>query len=532
MDLPKPVPMTHAALIANIEQGRLKIPQFQRDFVWSKEMSAKLMDSIVKGYPIGTFIFWKTKERLRSIRDIGGIQLPEPPKGDFVEFILDGQQRLTSIFATLKGLEIERESGKKEKFSEMYVDLLAKEDEEIVTLEAEGRNPDDIIKLTKLIFGTITELAAYPTKHQSRIDKYRDQVKSYIFSTVLVENTPIDIATEIFTRVNVGGKPLSVFEIMVAKTFDMDKKFDLAEEYDALISTLEDVNYDTVSDATVLQTVSTILKKDCRKKVILKLTKAKFIKTWPDVVEAIKETVDYFRNFYRIPVSQLLPYNALIVPFAYFFYHHKKKPTGVKQKYLQDFFWRVSLSERYSHSLETRLAQDIKKIDKILKGRVPRYDYHAEFTPDAIYENGYFSTGRSYIKAILCLYAYQEPKSFIDNSIVQIRNNWLKRANSRNYHHFFPKAYLRKRGVDDFCINHILNITIVDDYLNKVEIRAKPPAQYMRAFDKKNPTLQKTMRTHLINKLDTFGVWDNDYDEFLDKRAKSISKELNKRLIL
>ena len=63
-------------LINDIKRGFIKIPQFQRDFIWSKEKAASLMDSILKGYPIGTMILWKTKETLRSIRNLGGINLP------------------------------------------------------------------------------------------------------------------------------------------------------------------------------------------------------------------------------------------------------------------------------------------------------------------------------------------------------------------------------------------------------------------------------------------------------------------------
>ena len=87
----------------------------------------------------------------------------------------------------------------------------------------------------------------------------------------MVNEAPIEVATEIFTRINVSGKPLSVFEIMVAKTFapgkpggegEKDKGFDLAEEYKELIGELVNVNYETISDAVVLQTVSAIIAKD------------------------------------------------------------------------------------------------------------------------------------------------------------------------------------------------------------------------------------------------------------------------------
>jgi Protein of unknown function DUF262 len=67
--LPTPTHAQYANLLNDIENGEIKIPQFQRDFVWSVQKSAALIDSVVKGYPIGTFIFWATKDRLRSVKD-------------------------------------------------------------------------------------------------------------------------------------------------------------------------------------------------------------------------------------------------------------------------------------------------------------------------------------------------------------------------------------------------------------------------------------------------------------------------------
>lgn len=71
MNLPEPQSVTFPSLFDQIRNGAIKIPQFQRDFVWTKAMSARLLDSVIKGYPIGTFILWSTQERLRSIRNLG-----------------------------------------------------------------------------------------------------------------------------------------------------------------------------------------------------------------------------------------------------------------------------------------------------------------------------------------------------------------------------------------------------------------------------------------------------------------------------
>lgn len=531
MKLPEPQTSTFSALISDIEKGQIKIPQFQRDFVWEISKSANLMDSIIKGYPIGTFIFWKTKDRLRAVRDIGKIPLPEPETGDFVNFVLDGQQRLTSLFASLKGLEIQKANGNISNYQEMYIDLEAAEDEQIVVTEPEERTNQSYIKITDLLYGGLTLLASYPSQYLKKIEEYKKRIESYLFSIIVIKEAPIDIATEIFTRINVGGKPLTLFEIMVAKTFDVKKEFDLSEKYNELIENLRPLNYETISDATVLQTIAMILSRECKRKQILKLKKAEFIDCWDKGIDAIERTVDYFRSYYRIPVSRLLPYNALIVPFSYFFFHHNDKPTGLKAKYLEDYFWRCSLSRRFSSSVESKLAQDIKRIDLILNDKLPKYDWTVDTSVEFIESNGWFSASSSYIKSILCIYAYHQPKSFNDASIVNIGNYWLKQANSRNYHHFFPRAYLRKQKEEEFYINHIVNITIVDDFLNKREIRAKAPSVYMAKFMKQNDEIDDTMKTHLINDLEKFGVLENDYEKFFEKRIKAISKELKKRII-
>lgn len=532
MQLPEPNSVPFNTLMADIEKGLIKIPQFQRDFVWPKERVAKLVDSIVKGYPIGTFILWKTKEELRHIRDLGGVKLPQTPKGDFIQYVLDGQQRLTCLFATLKGLKVTRADGAVDDFREIYVDLNATDHEQIVITDISEHDKDSVVRLVDLVKGGLILLKGFPEKYHDKLDQYRNRLLAYQYSTILVKDAAIDVATEIFTRLNVGGKPLSVFEIMVAKTFDAEKNFDLAERYRDLLGDLATVGYETVSDATVLQAISCVLVQECQKRHILSLKKADVISIWTQVEDAIKDAIDYIRGSFYVPVSKLLPYNALLVPISYFFFKHPKKPVGDTHRQLQDFFWRTSLSGRYSSGVEGKIAQDLKRINDVLNKKEPTYDYSIDTSKDFIKSNGWFSAGRSYVKAILCVYASRQPRSFSNNATVHLSNDWLKQANSKNYHHFFPKAYMEreKKEVPYEQVNHVLNITIVDDYLNKREIRAQAPSKYMRRFSESNEELEQTMKTHFI-RLDDFGIWENNFERFFDKRASLVSKELSKRII-
>ena len=320
---------------------------------------------------------------------------------------------------------------------------------------------------------------------------------------------------------------------MSAKTYDEEQNFDMEEKFQKLLKELTVSKYDTISSSVILNILGLILSKnkECKRKVILQLDKQKIIDIWDDVISALKESIDYFRSVYRIPVSTILPYDSLLVPFAYFFYFQKEKPKGEQIKFLEEFFWRMSLSFRYSSSTESKLSQDIKRINKILQGDRPNYDEVKVYlnAPENLIETS-FSAGSSYCKAVLCLLAYNEPKDFQNNGKIILDNSWLKVANSRNYHHFFPKAYLKKNNIGNE--NSLVNITLVSADLNKKKIRAKAPSIYIQGFLDENDDLPISLKSHLVNDLDDFGVMSDDYIVFLEKRATAIFMELKNRIEL
>jgi hypothetical protein len=524
-------------LFNDIDTGRIKIPKFQRDFVWTKEQSAKLIDSIIKGFPIGTFIFWKTNEELRHVKNIGNVILPDPPAGEPVSYVLDGQQRITSLYAVRKGAIITKE-GEQINYGDICIllDTALDSDDQIVSTEPPENGA--YIPVHKLLTSDLTDLLQnYPVDQIKKIDVYKRRLTTYDFSTIVISNYPLDIACEVFTRINTGGTELTLFEIMVAKTFDNERNFDLSARYENLIDNnnhgkdLEDADFDTIPAVTILQCVSACMVSRISRKDILKLNKDDFITIWPQVMESVFSAVDYIRTVLRIPVSQLLPYNTLLVPLTYFFFKNKNEPTtSLQDKLIAQLFWWASLSNRYSSAVETKMTQDLERVDCILQSQSPSYrgEELALTMDDLRYK--WFSTGDAFCKAILCLYAYFIPRSFNNDGLVKIDNSWLKTSTSKNYHHFFPRAFLRAKGVPDWQANSVLKITIVDDHLNKYSIRAKAPSDYMKKFKESNRHLGETMRSHLIDDLNRFGVWRNNYEAFLEERGKKVLDELNSRL--
>lgn len=537
LEQPKPDSKKYADLISEIQKGIIKIPKFQRDFVWTIDKTAKLLDSILKGYPIGTFILWQTDERINDIKNVGNLDIPDTPDGVKVQYVLDGQQRITSLFAAYLGAHIQKVGEKKiTDYGNIVVNLdvdINDNDEQVITEEPVSDKHISLCDVLNFSYSKGKELSArFSEAELEKIDAYSTAFKTYEFSTVVLRKEDIDSAIEVFTRINTGGQTLTLFEIMSAKTYDEPKKFDMQVKWDDFIKELREIKYEGVSSSVVLSLLALLLSrtKECKRKTILALDKQNIIDSWDGVISALKDSVDYFRTTYRIPVSQLLPYDALLVPFAYFFCQNKDKPNADQRKYLEEFFWRVSLSSRYSSSTESKLAQDIKRIDLILADKRPDYSDIKVYldSPQELIDTN-FSAGNSYCKAVLCLLAYQEPKDFQDNGKVILDNSWLKVASSKNYHHFFPKAYLKNKTV--LNSNSLINITFVSDHLNKRKIGAKAPSLYISDFQDENSQINKALQTHFID-IEDFGIESNDYDTFLQARAKLIYTELKSRIDL
>lgn len=533
---PKPDSKKYSDLINEIQKGIVKIPKFQRDFVWTIDKTAKLLDSILKGYPIGTFILWQTDERINDIKNVGNLNIPDTPDGVKVQYVLDGQQRITSLFAAYLGAHIQKVGEKKiTDYGSIVVNLDANindNDEQVITEEPTGENYISLSDVLNFMDRMTDIKERFSDDDFKKIHAYSRAFDTYDFSTVILRKEDIDSAIEVFTRINTGGQTLTLFEIMSAKTYDEPQNFDMQVKWEGFVKELKEIKYEGISSSVVLSLLALLLSrtKECKRKTILALDKQSIIDSWDSVISALKDSVDYFRTTYRIPVSQLLPYDSLLVPFAYFFHVNKGKPDGSQRKYLEEFFWRISLSSRYSSSTESKLAQDIKRIDQILAGQRPDYSDIKVYldSPQALIDTN-FSAGNSYCKAVLCLLAYQEPKDFQDNGKVILDNSWLKVASSKNYHHFFPKAYLKNKTV--LNSNSLMNITFVSDHLNKRKIGAKAPSQYIADFQDENSQINKALQTHFID-LEGFGIESNDYETFLQARAKLIYRELKSRIDL
>jgi hypothetical protein len=246
--------------------------------------------------------------------------------------------------------------------------------------------------------------------------------------------------------------------------------------------------------------------------------------------DGLFSAVDFVRQELRIPVSHLLPYPGMLVPLTYFFHIiGNKKATKTQRMLLEQWFYWTAYNYRYSSGSEGKITEDLHKMDRIVKEEVVVYKADEIHVEPSVISEWSFNAGDAQCKIVLCLLAFNEPKSFDTNGIVNLDNSNLKIATSRNYHHFFPKAFLAKHAKDAYP-NLMANITLVDGYSNKHKIRDKAPSIYISKFEKENEEMEETLKSHLIVDREKFGITENDYDTFITARSREIARQLNRKL--
>ena len=276
---PKPDSKKYSDLISETQKGIIKIPKFQRDFVWSIDKTAKLLDSILKGYPIGTFILWQTNERINEIKNVGNLEIPPTPEGTKVQYVLDGQQRITSLYAAYLGAKIQKIGEKKSTdYSDIVVNLdtdINENGDQVISAEPTGERYISLNDVLNFSFSKAKALSdKFSEEELERIDGYSTAFKTYEFSTVVLRKEDIDSAIEVFTRINTGGQTLTLFEIISAKTYDEKQQFDIQAKWADFIKELKDIKYESISSAVVLSVLALVLSrtKECKRKTILSLS--------------------------------------------------------------------------------------------------------------------------------------------------------------------------------------------------------------------------------------------------------------------
>jgi hypothetical protein len=514
-------------IINEFSRGNIRIPRFQRDYVWDKPRVVKLLNSIYREYPIGTLFFWEASpEYIHLYRNIPELNIPEPDNGKYFKFILDGQQRITSLYVAIKGLVLniqdKRLKVRKIDYSEISFDL----DKEEFCI----KRPDDIRFVSLSAMLEKQHLSLFKSLSDERaesFDRCYQKFSSYPLSVVYVRDQDLAQACEIFERINQGGIKLSLFDLVVASTWSTD--FDLKEEVNKLNEVIENTGFGAVPPENILQTLSLFIKGPATKVAQLQLTKDEIIENWETISESVKLAVDYLKSYLGVRIIDFIPYQAMISLLAYFFAKIKNRSLSANEKkFISEWFWKATFSERYSASTQTLMGEDRRDLfDQLLGGKTPEINFAVTLGAKELINTKLFRYS-SIRNGIICLMAQNMPLHFTSDAPINLDRTCVSDYNSPEKHHIFPKAYLRNKQIS-YSDNCVANFTFIPAELNKL-ILDKKPSEYFKEYLSQSDKLKEILESHLISDECYEAIKTDNFDLFVEERSKTILHEIEKRI--
>ena len=376
----------------------------------------------------------------------------------------------------------------------------------------------------------------HPIMKQLR--RIRSVLDNYRISLIELKGINVSEVCEIFERINQEGKPLNIFDIVVAKTFrpenDYSKEFYLRD----LISKFKSSNhseYMKLDDLTYLQILAVLINKDIEDSGVLNITetylnniRAEQIEyVWEESQKAIMKTFDFFENHLRIKGPQLIPFRYFYMTIAYYFYKNKSPNYEI----INQYFWYYSFHREDLLRNTTHLWRHISFLENNKNGSKPLFD---RFVIDKNDLRGASYNSRNRLsRAILSLYASNDPRDWANPSRSVLSDVYYELTDKPNLHHVFPLDYIEKnRGNNKLDVNSLMNIAYLTQITN-IKISNKNPIEYIKEYDKNN--FAQVLNNHLIssNILDWAEeneIPSNGLDVFIEKRLNNIIEYLEKKL--
>ncbi len=558
-------------LVGMIERGELRLPEMQRRYVWRATRVRDLLDSLYRGYPSGAILLWDTDEEVPERAFSVG-----QAKNAYAStrLLLDGQQRLTSLSAVIRGEPIAVRNKKRP--IEILFNLDHPEGLQLVTeVDEEGENDEDddqddaddgaddtadanedqlLERFKRMTFVVASrKLEAQPnwvkvsdvfkTDSDSgflkrvgikefddpRVDLYSKRlaklrgIKNYIYRMDILERElSYEEVTEIFVRVNSLGAKLRSSDLALAQ-ITAKWKGALAT-FQKLQDDCEKLDFD-IDIGLLIKNLVVFATGQSRFLTVNRLSVGTLKSAWEESVKGMKFAVDFLRSNVKIESPALLSSTFILISLARLGQRKEYEFSSVEQADLRRWVLLANAKGRYSRgSSETLLDQDIKSIDdghgiaallERLRVQVGSLEFEAGELEGRNQRSAIFKT-------MFLAFRAAGAKDWRSNVEISLRHGGAQ--NRIQFHHIFPKAYLKekfgRREVDD-----IANLAFIGGSTNQ-KLSDKPPKDYFPKVIEKSPDtfLAQCVPT------DPILLSDEKYREFLQARRQKIAVRLNEFL--
>lgn len=553
-------------LVGMIERGELRLPEMQRQYVWRSTRVRDLLDSLYRGYPSGTILLWETDEAVPE-QNFAVSQQKNPYLN--TRLLLDGQQRLTSLSAVIRGAPVTVFGRKKPidlLFNLEHPDVLttitevneeANDDEDLVEDEADASEDELLQRFNQMTFvvatkkleqlpqwvkvsdvfkansdGPFLKAAGVTTFDDPRYEKYSQRlaklrgIRDYEYRMDVLERTlSYDEVTEIFVRVNSLGAKLRSSDLALAQ-ITAKWKHSLQTFLD-FRSQCADIGFE-LELGLHLKNLMVFATGQSRFKTVGSLSMEELQKAWKSSGEGMSFAMNFLKSNVGIDSPALLASPFLIIVLAYF--GHVRNYAISSEEAAQLRYWALAANAkgRFSRgSSETILDQDLSTLKKggdvqdlidRLRLQVGRLD----ITPDELEGRNQRS---SLFKTMFLAFKSAGARDWHSNLAISLDHSGVQHR--LQFHHVFPKALLTKKaGVTPREADDIANLAFIGGKTSRA-ISDKAPASYLPPLVQQHPqsfTAQAIPTSAELLELDS-------YKAFLTERRTLIAKRLNEFLL-
>jgi hypothetical protein len=524
-------------MVEQLHTGELALPDFQRTFVWAPDATRELIVSMIRGFPAGSLLFLQggsARFKARSAEAAPESHL-QPS-----HLILDGQQRLTSLYQALFGVGQSR----------FFVDLGAlisgaevddgvrvlptDRAEALSTLEAQANAL--VMPLSQVRNGD--SIRWIDSVARARSDDDSDRVRSLLYDvqqayieplvrysfpvTVLPESTELEAVCTIFETLNRTGKPLTPFELISARAFAGGLSlYDYWAAAQAEHPVLEDFE---IEPYYLLQVIALRLGPTCKRSTVLRLSADAIEREWERAVSDMAAALSLLRAECGVLVAKWMPYRPMLIPLAVA-WREVASATGPEQGAMRAklirWFWCACFTGEYESSSATLAERDSPILRSWLAGgeappAVESFGWDAErWRAITVRQQGLY---RATIALTLC----EAPRDF--HTAAPLTGELIE-AERIDDHHVFPRRFLRDLGrgsETDSVLNHVLI-----DRATNLRIGKNPPSQYLAEIRASlGAGLDAVLESHLLPPEPDSPLMKDDFDSFLTWRLERLEEVL------
>lgn len=565
-----------AQLVDDISRDAVALPEFQRDFVWDIEKTFDLFDSFARDIFVGSLIYGipsfeiTVRELDRRPRSGKGsrarLKLNSYTRSDIEKLVkingfrllLDGQQRATSIFRAMTGVDPVyfvtlrddemTESVRNTPISKRTIECVLSEfrgeplqgrvsislHDVFRTMKGEFPREKDKVSLfldTNILEGITPENA----EDSSEFVTFLTQLKNleHLFrQEKLVAYYLLDTDEEkfalFFERSNSKGIQLNFIDILAAKLYSGFNLRDAVQNFADDNPNLE-LNREVLVRAISFRVSGG--KEMGRSYILSTLNQAHFNEHWERFVSAYKLTYDFLVSTRLLIHPGWMPYENMVIPLVSFITQLPQMDysqiNSDQANLLRTWYWLAIFSRRYSSAAQTYALEDAQALERAAKGDfgsilqlIARVQPLIKTAEDLLVIHKKYD---AIYKGVLNLI------NFSTHGFLNLENNNpVSIASNLEDHHIFPNDYLKKNWArvhesldSEIAIDCVANRTLIPKLTN-VKVGNKPPSKYLKEIKNKNQNIEDALASHMINAELLSGDYDEMYDYFLHDRADSI----------